>query len=152
MPIRPENRSRYPADWNRISQRVRDDAENRCEFCGVENHAMIYRGTHDDWPAYRYRSDTVFEESRCAATGNFIPGSCWDDFDGTGATVKIILTVAHLDHQPENCTRENLRALCQMCHNIYDAPARAAGRAERANAKKSPQPLGPGEFETGRMA
>ena len=34
--------------------------------------------------------------------------------------VRIVLTVAHLDHTPENCDYENLKALCQKCHNNYD--------------------------------
>ncbi len=33
---------------------------------------------------------------------------------------KIILTVAHLDHHPENCEDWNLKAMCQKCHNNYD--------------------------------
>jgi 5-methylcytosine-specific restriction endonuclease McrA len=41
---------------------------------------------------------------------------------------KIILTITHLDHTPENCARENLRALCQKCHNGYDAKHRAQTR------------------------
>ena len=51
--------------------------------------------------------------------------------------VKIILTVAHLDHSPENCTDENLKALCQRCHNRYDAPMRAAGRKARKRATQA---------------
>lgn len=34
---------------------------------------------------------------------------------------KVILTVAHLDHTPQNCSDENLKALCQKCHLTYDA-------------------------------
>lgn len=33
----------------------------------------------------------------------------------------VVLTVAHLDHQPEHCERANLRAWCQRCHVTYDA-------------------------------
>lgn len=33
---------------------------------------------------------------------------------------KVVLTVAHLDHNPQNCADENLRALCQRCHLRYD--------------------------------
>ena len=32
----------------------------------------------------------------------------------TGSTV--VLTVAHLDHQPEHCDPSNLKAMCQRCH------------------------------------
>lgn len=44
---------------------------------------------------------------------------------------KVVLTVAHLDHRPENNIRENLRALCQKCHNGHDAAHRRAGRVLR---------------------
>lgn len=33
---------------------------------------------------------------------------------------KVVLTIAHLDHTPENCADENLRAWCQRCHLAYD--------------------------------
>lgn len=33
---------------------------------------------------------------------------------------KVILTVAHLDHDPQNCADENLKALCQRCHLRHD--------------------------------
>ena len=135
MPIRHENKSRYPTDWPTISRRVRDEAGNVCEQCGVLNHAMIYRGKHGEAPAWRYANDTVFECSRCATTGAEMRGTCWDDFDKRGGTVKVVLTVAHLDHQPENCTSENLRAWCQRCHNAYDAPMRRTGIKLRAKAQ-----------------
>lgn len=38
------------------------------------------------------------------------------------------LTVAHLDHIPENCERSNLRALCSACHLRYDAEQHAESR------------------------
>lgn len=44
---------------------------------------------------------------------------------------RVVLTVAHLNHRPEDCDPENLRAWCQRCHNTYDAPMRAAARRER---------------------
>jgi hypothetical protein len=38
MPIRPENRHRYPKDWALRSRFVRFvRAQNRCEWCGAEN-------------------------------------------------------------------------------------------------------------------
>ncbi len=97
MPIKPENRKRYPKNWKQIRQQILERANNRCEFCGVENHTLRYRGT---------------------------------DIDGMELPpVKVVLTIAHLDHQPENCDPENLRALCQRCHNRYDAKHRAETRS-----------------------
>lgn len=39
---------------------------------------------------------------------------------------KVVLTIAHLDHQPENNEPTNLRAWCQRCHLTYDAKIHAA--------------------------
>ena len=33
----------------------------------------------------------------------------------------VVLTVAHLDHTPEHCGDDNLKAWCQRCHLTYDA-------------------------------
>lgn len=38
------------------------------------------------------------------------------------------LTVAHLDHTPENCDRQNLMAMCAPCHLRYDARQHAETR------------------------
>ena len=41
MPIRPENRARYPKDWKLRSHFVRHyRAKNRCEWCGVKDGEM----------------------------------------------------------------------------------------------------------------
>ncbi len=38
MPIKPENRNRYPKDWRLRSRFVRKyRAKNRCEWCSAEN-------------------------------------------------------------------------------------------------------------------
>lgn len=102
MPIRPENKSRYPKDWPIISIRIRERAGWKCE--------------------------QILEGRRCnAEQGKAHPI--------TGS--KVILTVAHLDHQPENCRDENLKAMCQRCHNTYDGPMRRLGIQERAKAKRA---------------
>lgn len=104
MPIRPENRERYPTDWPEISHRIRfGRALGHCECEGE------CRSGHT---------------GRCDARHN-APNP------RTGA--KVILTVAHLDHTPENCTDENLRAMCQGCHLAYDT-AHHAETAARTRA------------------
>lgn len=37
MPIKFENKSKYPPDWKSISLRIRARAGWRCEWCGAEN-------------------------------------------------------------------------------------------------------------------
>ncbi len=131
MPIRPENRDRYPPDWPAISARVREEADQMCEWCGVENGRMIRRGkTSSGLAVYRYESQTAYEDGYDSATGAEVPDTGEDTCDW-GAPKRVVLTVAHLDHQPENCDRANLKALCQRCHNAYDAPMRRAGIAAR---------------------
>lgn len=86
MPIRPENKARYPKDWKRIADAIRERAGHRCEGS----------------PAY----------PDCRA-----PNGAPHPVTGS----RVVLTVAHLDHTPENCEAHNLKAMCQRCHLTYDA-------------------------------
>ncbi len=121
MPIRAENKGRYPKDWPEISKRIRfDRAGGRCECegeCG-RRHVLGENGKQLDLPPDVW----IVPPERCGAT-NGRPHPI------TGA--KVVLTVAHLDHQPENCADDNLKAWCQRCHNRYDAKTRAAGIKQR---------------------
>ena len=109
MPIRPENRDRYPDDWREISRGIREGrADGRCECRGE-----CGRGTHG--------------EDRC-------PNRHGEPAYGTGS--RVVLTVAHLDHVPENCDGENLRAMCQGCHLHYDRDHHVATRAATIRAER----------------
>lgn len=51
---------------------------------------------------------------------------------------KVILTVAHLDHDIGNTADDNLRAACQRCHLRWDAKFHAANAARsRRDAMKT---------------
>lgn len=103
MPIKPENRKRYPKNWKQIRAAILTRARYLCEWCGVENHATIER---------------------------------------SGNPTRIVLTIAHLDHTPENCDPENLRALCQRCHLDYDRHHHMQNaRITRQTAKDRARPL-----------
>lgn len=128
MPIRAEEKHRYPADWKQIRERIlyragqrryadgRIGREAQCEQCGVQNKS------------YGYWKDGRFHRLDGQPTQE------WDALMLDGVkTLKIVLTIAHMDHTPENCAPENLRALCQKCHNNYDMPTRARGRRLRAD-------------------
>lgn len=143
MPIRPENKDRYPKNWPQISAAIRERAMGRCEECGVENYAL--GGRAEDgvwWPA-------IPKEEKRASLEWPTPGEWWLCRRGITTKrlriVRIVLTVAHLDHQPENCDPSNLRALCQRCHNRYDAAHRRAGIRHRARAKMADGDLLGGE-------
>ena len=47
----------------------------------------------------------------------------------------VVLTTAHLDHDPKNCDESNLVALCQWCHLRYDAPEHRKHAAETRRRK-----------------
>ena len=55
---------------------------------------------------------------------------------GPSDAVWVVLTIAHLDHDPTNNDPSNLRALCQRCHNRHDARHRAANRSHTAALKR----------------
>lgn len=48
---------------------------------------------------------------------------------------KIVLTIAHLDHDEENwnISHDRLAALCQRCHLRYDAKEKARRRNNKQN-------------------
>ena len=49
---------------------------------------------------------------------------------------KVVLTVAHLDHVPQNCAPDNLKCWCQRCHTTYDAKHHAATRQRTRSISK----------------
>jgi 5-methylcytosine-specific restriction endonuclease McrA len=132
MPIRPENKDLYPKDWPQISKAIRERAGNRCETCGAPNGVYIMRGNASHAGTYMLPDGQVFD----AKTGKSLGVARGSEYNSK-SMVKVVLTVAHLDHQPPNCDPANLRALCQRCHNAYDAPMRRAGIAARARAGKA---------------
>lgn len=106
MPIRPENRDLYPADWRDISLYIRILRANcRCECDG-----RCGRG-------HTRRCGAVHERKH-PVTGS-----------------RVILQTAHLDHNPANCLAANLMAMCQRCHTGYDClHARTQAEARRSAA------------------
>ena len=113
MPIRADQRSRYPKDWPEISKRIRERAGGKCEQCGVPNRMLISRSIDRD--KFMDMDGNVHD----ATTGEHL-GTCrGSEWDGL-PVIMIVLTVSHRDHTPENCADENLWALCQRCHLLYD--------------------------------
>ena len=49
---------------------------------------------------------------------------------------KVVLTVAHLNHDTTDNRPENLRAWCQKCHITYDAALHARHAAETRRRKR----------------
>lgn len=120
MPIKPENKGRYPANWNVIRDQILNRACHRCECCGapqygvgqwIDDQFLLARGAVD---YNRLQYALVHAAARALA----------DQLNAAEQPavkyIVIVLTIAHLDHQPENCGTANLRAWCQRCHLRYD--------------------------------
>jgi 5-methylcytosine-specific restriction endonuclease McrA len=123
MPIKPENRALYPGNWKVIRAAILERAGDRCERCGLRNGAVGHR----------------------AALGAFVehlPGDLVVFPDGVSRTIRIVLTVAHIENpDPRDCRPENLQALCQQCHNRHDAQFRARNAATtRRRRREAVQP------------
>lgn len=118
-PIRASERARYPKDWKRIRATILMRAVNgEYSQCECEGEC----GLHRDHPGPR----------RCVEIHG--APAMW-------AKGRICLTVAHLNHTPEDNRPENLRAWCQRCHLRYDAAHHAANAREtRARKKLESQP------------
>ena len=117
MPIKKENKKLYPKNWKEIRQRILERAGNKCEFCGVKNYSVGYRNQNGEF----IESVGMQQEA--------------DELDGE-KLFKIILTIAHLDHNPTNNNPSNLRALCQKCHNNYDKEHRKETRRKTIQEKR----------------
>lgn len=83
-----------------------------------------------DWPAISYA--VKVEQRWCCAGSPRYPNCRAVHFEPHPVTgSRVVLTTAHLDHNPMNCARENLRAWCQRCHLAYDRDDRQRARAAR---------------------
>lgn len=131
-PIKPENKALYPAgkEWKAIREEVLARAGNRCEWpgCGVENGALGLRDPE----------------------GNFIPESKMAGYDvdcfRSARPLRIVLTIAHKDHDPRNNgepgNRPNLAAWCQYHHLRWDAHHHAKNARKTRDEKKGQEALG----------
>ena len=113
----PIDYSKYPPDWKQIVERIRLRSRDHCEFCNIQNKSTIF-----SVPLKIQDGDGRYKQKRFWFT------DYWDAYRLHGNdhfinTVKVVLTVAHLDHDEENWEVEDERLvhLCQLCHLRYDA-------------------------------
>lgn len=102
MPISKAQLALYPRSWKAIRKEILERAGSRCECAGECKlpHAGGRCGLlHGEW----VRRGEAEEEM------------------GTYRTIRIVLTIAHLNHNPKDSRRRNLKAMCQRCHLRYDS-------------------------------
>jgi len=132
MPIRPEQRALYPKDWRAISKRIRERDGQHCKWCKAPNGKTIARGVGSDAGTYMLENGDVHRDD----TGRRLGCARGSEYEA-GSYPRIVLTVAHLDHDPTHNYESNLAALCQKCHLAHDrdqhtANARATRRGRKA--------------------
>ena len=131
----PVDWSRYPADWQDVRARILKRAERDipwpfalrvpcCEWCGAPDRFYVVR-RHDDPSQWDYDLDPL----------------------GRGGEVFVILTVAHLGtphadgtpgnkHDKHDVRPENLAALCNRCHLLFDLDDHVRHAAQTRRRKR----------------
>jgi hypothetical protein len=115
----PIDYKKYPTNWkSKIRPEILKRAKNKCEQCGVKNLEYGYR-------------DPDGEFYTCQETMDMLENTGYDIFseelsnqsfkDGNPKPpIRIVLTIAHMDHNILNNDYNNLKALCQRCHLNHD--------------------------------
>jgi hypothetical protein len=122
----PIDYKKYPPNWlKEIRPRIMKRANNTCECNGCDfrhlelvwavKHKGRVTGWFRDFEEANKLPKTI-ESKRSKNTGRVeeIPNP---------KKVKVILTIAHLDHDEtnHNVKDDRLMAMCQLCHLRYDA-------------------------------
>ena len=144
MPIKAQLRKFYGKVWRTETRpRILARAGNCCERCGKPDRAKVAtttgRGIFGCWMVW-----ALVDDDRT------IPGE-WHDDRGQWASVetyhterrefriiRVVLTIAHLNHVAGDDRDENLAALCQWCHLIHD---RDHHKQTRETRKDGARPL-----------
>ena len=112
----PCDYKKYPSDWKKIREAIMERCKGFCEYENLE------------WNPHK----GIYEIFKCwSLHGALIP---WNK-NGS----RVVITIAHLNHDATDNRRMNLRALCQKHHNQWDAKHRAENR-KRKRVDQSSQP------------
>jgi hypothetical protein len=121
----PMEWERYATDWKLIAKQIKEDSDWQCHTCGK--------------PCRKPKEKIKDFEARI--------GSAWTKAlveivcdDALGVVVRykpqrFLLTVAHLDQNPDNNDPKNLKALCAPCHLRYDTPFRGYNSRRKKERK-----------------
>jgi hypothetical protein len=139
MPIRRDLRKFYGPEWRNLTRpRILERAGNKCEQCGVPNGETVYR-VHGMW---RGLNGTWWWSG-----GEPLPADLEKEMRRGGVLsrerrVRIVLTIAHLNHMPGDDRDENLRAWCQWCHLHHDLRVHIEhARETRSTRKDAARPI-----------
>ena len=158
----PIDYKRYGKDWPAVRAHILERAGDRCERCGVPNHALILRCEGHPQDYYVLRDDSIHylnnDDDRPVRLSEM------DDVPDKAYT-KVVLTIHHIgvnfsDGSPSSPLDkldnrdENLIALCSRCHLLADKELHLAARRrtlrrkhEAALARRREQEVNQGQME-----
>lgn len=141
MPIRKDLQHFYGREWReKIRPRILDRDGNCCKFCGKPNHETVHqivdRARRRMWwfnPILLSNATHIHLVDHCGRLLSTDPEALPLL---TGYDVRVVLTVAHLNHDAADMRDENLAALCQWCHLNHDRGHHAQTRATRKDGQR----------------
>ena len=126
----PCNYKEYHPKWKLISKLIRvNRACNRCEWCGIANKAVVKRTATGSYTKPSIAQWDLIHYRISAKQSNMTESLRYYGF------TKVVLTVAHVDHDKTNNKFYNLAALCQRCHLNHDIKQHVANRKYGRNHK-----------------
>jgi hypothetical protein len=134
MPIRPELRKFYGREWSEVTRpRILARAGNKCEQCKKPNGELIETVTDSSMePRMWWRPIPPRFRSWRNAYGEW----AGREFKAGIRRIRVVLTIAHLNHVAGDDRDSNLKALCQWCHLNYDKVHHHETRATRKDASR----------------
>jgi hypothetical protein len=133
----PVDYSKYPKNWlSEIRPRILERAGHCCEKCGIENKTIVYSIKSFEtgkkiW--FRYMGYAL--RYRTSSHDDLHEDLSFSDIK----EVRVVLTIAHLDHDETNLnvTDKRLMAMCQKCHLQYDAEEKKRRKLNKQKKEKS---------------
>ena len=106
----PMKRELYPQNWEAIARAIKDKANWTCQTCGKpcrrpkEDLDDFVQRVPPEWESHLYEQ----VDDEFGVVDRLKPG-------------RFVLTVAHINHTPSDCSEGNLIAECSVCHLRRDA-------------------------------
>jgi hypothetical protein len=141
MPTRKEFRHFYTGkEWQATRQRILERAGYKCEQCGKPDREVVETITGRGLSIYGAggRPEMYWRSVSCS----------WRTWLGIRAialtgfprkkirTIRVVLSVCHVNHVSGDDRDGNLRAWCQWCHLHFDQGKHKETRAIRKDAKR----------------
>lgn len=139
----PINYKLYDKTWK---TKIRPDILERegycCKVCKAKNGSAVFRGVADGIEIYQDIDANIYRTDN----GEFITCNAYAIIDpSTGnpnqKAVRVVLTIAHLDHDTTNNEYTNLAALCQLHHLRHDKEHHMKNSRKTRDTKKGLQEL-----------